>query len=139
MFYKSVLPWVLQCKALHKQITWKEFCYFSTISCCGYSLKMPRRGIFNEFPQHMFIGEIRKQINTVWFKKLLIWSYFYQLSYHILLRHLHYDDNCVYPSLYFHSYLYRVHFLYSSNRPEELDLILVQNALVHKLLQVCKS
>ena len=28
--------------------------------CCGYSLEVPHWGISNEYPQHMFHGEIRK-------------------------------------------------------------------------------
>ena len=34
--------------------------YFSTKTCCGYSLEVPQRGNSNEYPQHMFCGEIRK-------------------------------------------------------------------------------
>ena len=28
--------------------------------CCGYSLEAPQQGASNEYPQHMFCGEIRK-------------------------------------------------------------------------------
>ena len=34
------------------------------------------RGASNEYPQHIFCGEIRKKnISTFWMKKRLIWSY----------------------------------------------------------------
>ena len=38
------------------------FSYFSGITCCGYSLEVPCRGDYNEFPQHMFSQ--RKKIFT---------------------------------------------------------------------------
>ena len=30
--------------------------------CCGYSLGAPRRGAFNDYPQHIFYGEAEKII-----------------------------------------------------------------------------
>ena len=40
------------------------FSYFSIKNniCCGYSLEAPRRGASNEYPQHMFYGELEKNI-----------------------------------------------------------------------------
>ena len=39
------------------------FSYFSIKNniCCGYSLEAPRRGASNEYPQHMFYGELEKK------------------------------------------------------------------------------
>ena len=34
--------------------------YFSTKTCCGYSLEAPHRGTSNEYPQHTFIWRIKK-------------------------------------------------------------------------------
>ena len=43
--------------------------------CCGYSLEMPRCGISNVYPQHMFSWRCKKNINTFVLKKNLIISY----------------------------------------------------------------
>ena len=36
---------------------------------CGYSLEVPQRGTFNEYPQHMFSSRNKKNIDTFWLKK----------------------------------------------------------------------
>ena len=37
------------------------FSYFSINKIsCGYSLETPRRGVSNEYSQHIFVGEIKK-------------------------------------------------------------------------------
>ena len=37
--------------------------------CCGYTLEAPRRGASNEYPQHIFYGEIRKKCQYFGSKK----------------------------------------------------------------------
>ena len=39
------------------------FSYFSTKTCCGYSLEAPHWGASNEYPQHMFLWRNKKNIN----------------------------------------------------------------------------
>ena len=39
---------------------YRYFSYFATKTCCGYSLKAPRRGASNEYPQHMFLWKNKK-------------------------------------------------------------------------------
>ena len=37
----------------------RQFCSFLHKNlCCGYSLELPHRGDFNEYPQHRFYGEM---------------------------------------------------------------------------------
>ena len=38
------------------------FLFLHNNICCGYSLEAPRRGASNEYPQHMFYGEMEKII-----------------------------------------------------------------------------
>ena len=52
------------------------FSYFSTKTCCGYSLEVPHRGTSNEYPQHMFLLRNKKDISIFRMKKapyLLLW------------------------------------------------------------------
>ena len=32
--------------------------------CCGYSLEVPHQGASNEYPQHMFYGELTYVVDT---------------------------------------------------------------------------
>ena len=38
------------------------FLFLHKTIVCGYSLEAPRRGASNEYPQHMFNGELEKII-----------------------------------------------------------------------------
>ena len=51
-----------------------NFCQFFIKTCCGYSLELPYRGDSNEYPQHMFYGEISKIISLLLRNTLLICS-----------------------------------------------------------------
>ena len=48
------------------------FSYFSTKTCCGYSLEAPHRGASNEYPQHTFSWRNKKNIYRI---PSLIWTY----------------------------------------------------------------
>ena len=39
---------------------WASCSYFSTKTCCGYTLEAPRWGVSNEYPQHMFLLRNKK-------------------------------------------------------------------------------
>ena len=41
------------------------FSYFSTKTCCGYSLEAPLRGASNEYPQQMFLWRNKKNIYQI--------------------------------------------------------------------------
>ena len=59
-------------KALFSTKKYLYFSYFSTKTCCGYSLEAPRRGASNDYPQHMFSSRNKKAINLI---PILIWTY----------------------------------------------------------------
>ena len=42
------------------------FSYFSTKTCCGYSLEVPCWGAYNEYPQHIFLWKNKKNIKWIW-------------------------------------------------------------------------
>ena len=39
------------------------FLFFERNICCGYSLEVPHRGTFNEYPQHLFSMRNKKNVN----------------------------------------------------------------------------
>ena len=45
------------------------FLFLDENICCGYSLEAPRRGASNEYPQHMFLSRIKKDISIFRMKK----------------------------------------------------------------------
>ena len=47
----------------------KYFFYSSIKTCCGYPLEAPCQGASNEYPQHIFHGEIqkKKKVNTYFY------------------------------------------------------------------------
>ena len=46
-----------------------SFLFLNKNICCGYSLEVPRRGAFNEYPQHMFSSRNKK--NIMWIPPLI--------------------------------------------------------------------
>ena len=45
------------------------FPYFSTKTCCRYSLEAPHQGTSYQYPQYMFTWKSEKNINIFWLKK----------------------------------------------------------------------
>ena len=45
------------------------FSYFSTKTCCGYSLEVPQRGTSNEYPQRTFLWRSKK---NMWIHPLIL-------------------------------------------------------------------
>ena len=50
------------------------FSYFSTKTCCGYSLEVPRQGTPNEYPQHMFSRRNKKKYIPDTLSYLDLWN-----------------------------------------------------------------
>ena len=53
------------------------FLFLDENICYGYSLKAPRRGASNEYPQHMFLLGNKKNISSFRMKKVpypLLWG-----------------------------------------------------------------
>ena len=53
---------------------WKYFSYFSTKTCCVYSLEVPHSGTSNKYPQHIYLRRISiKKISIHFGWKQLLW------------------------------------------------------------------
>ena len=56
---------------IHSTIVVFSFLFSHKDIGCGYSLEMPEQGTSNEYPQHVFCGEIRrKNISNFWLLKV---------------------------------------------------------------------